>query len=206
MVSVIITKFNVDSEAFEAYSNVKTYPMTDSIIISQSALLQKKGTHLELRERFDTGVNTGNDALTGGLIGGLFGILTGPLGVLFWGSLGVLTGSAIDVGDAANEISLGEEVMGKMSEDGMYLVTIADESDQTMYDSQMAKFECITTRYDAAEIQEEIDHAREIEANLKKQAKKELREQKKADFKAKAESKRAELKAKFDSFKEKNKR
>ncbi|SDB50104.1 cell envelope integrity protein TolA [Butyrivibrio sp. INlla16] len=204
MINVIITKFNVNSEAFEAYSNVKADPMTNSLTISQSALIEKTGTHIELKERFDTGVNTGNDAFAGGLIGSLFGILTGPLGVLFWGGFGALAGSAIDADDAVTEMSLGEEVIGKMSEDGMYLMTIADENDQTMYDSKIGKFDCVTTRFDAAEVQAEIDHAREVEASLKKQAKKELRDKQKADFKAKAEAKRAEIKAKFDAFKEKN--
>ena len=55
-----------------------------------------------------------DDTAVGGMIGALFGILGGPIGVLLGGSYGALIGSALDAGDAIDQASLLEQIAEKM--------------------------------------------------------------------------------------------
>lgn len=62
-------------------------------------LIQKKGSLIVPCGGANSDVDTTDDTLMGGLIGELLGILGGPIGMLFTGSLGVLIGSSIDLDD-----------------------------------------------------------------------------------------------------------
>ena len=187
--------------AYQAFSTLKADPITDSMTISQTALLEKKDGKFSLQERFDTGINTTDDAWKGSLIGGLVGVFTGPLGMLFFGGMGALTGSAIDAHDAGVEISISEQVMSKMEDDGTYIITVADEANEEMYASRISRFAGETCRFDAAEVQGEIEHAQQVERDLKKQARQEMRAQRASEFKEKVEKARTDFQAKIDDLK-----
>ena len=110
MESVISVVFKVESEAYQALTELRRQPVSERYIVSQAALVKKSGGRIVVEDAFDTGVETNNDTVIGGLIGGLVGILGGPLGMLMTGSVGALTGSIIDAGDAAYNASLLEKV------------------------------------------------------------------------------------------------
>lgn len=68
-------------------------------LVSQMAIVKKMGNNVQLEDAFDTGRETSDDTIAGGLIGALIGIIGGPLGILLGGGIGTLIGSSIDLGD-----------------------------------------------------------------------------------------------------------
>ena len=88
--SVITVNFDVESEAYQALSEIKRHPDGSGYFVSAASLIKKENGHIVLKDGFDTGVDTADDAAYGSLIGSLVGILGGPLGVLFGGSMGAL--------------------------------------------------------------------------------------------------------------------
>jgi hypothetical protein len=51
----------------------------------QAVLVKKEGGVVSMKDGFDTGVNTRNDKVFGGMVGALVGVLGGPIGVLLGG-------------------------------------------------------------------------------------------------------------------------
>ena len=98
--SVITVNFDVESEAYQALSEIKRHPDGSGYFVSAASLIKKENGHIVLKDGFDTGIDTTDDAAYGSLIGSLVGILGGPLGVLFGGSMGALVGSTVDADDA----------------------------------------------------------------------------------------------------------
>lgn len=62
-------------------------------------------------------------------------------------------------------------------------------------------YDCTITRFDAAEIADEVEQAEQMQKQMAKEAREKLRAQKKADRKAAVEKKRAEIHQKFEDFK-----
>ena len=146
----------VESEAYQALTELRRQPVSERYIVSQAALVKKSGGRIVVEDAFDTGVETNNDTVIGGLIGGLVGILGGPLGMLMTGSVGALTGSIIDAGDAAYNASLLEKVAEQFADGEVAVIALAQESESNALDEKLAAFKTTIAREDAAEVAEEI--------------------------------------------------
>ena len=203
MESVVSIVFKVESEAYQALTELRRQPVSDQYIVSQAALVKKKDGRIAVEDAFDTGVETNNDTVIGGLIGGLVGILGGPLGMLMTGSLGALTGSIIDAGDAAHNASLLEKVSEQFVDGEVAIIALAQETEPNALDGKLSAFQATIVREDAAEVAEEVRRAEEIQAEMRKEARKKLREEKKADFKQKIADGQAKIKADFEELKKK---
>ena len=203
MESVISVVFKVESEAYQALTELRRQPVSERYIVSQAALVKKSGGRIVVEDAFDTGVETNNDTVIGGLIGGLVGILGGPLGMLMTGSVGALTGSIIDAGDAAYNASLLEKVAERFADGEVAVIALAQESESNALDEKLAAFSATIAREDAAEVAEEIRRAEEIQTEMQKEARKKLREEKKSDFKRKVADGQAKIKADFEELKRK---
>lgn len=101
--NIIVALFNISSEAYQAFSELKAYSQTTDALVAQAVLIKKENGLIIPAESTDFTANTAESAWTGGLIGSLVGILGGPIGVLLGGATGALIGS--DVGTAQ---TLGE--------------------------------------------------------------------------------------------------
>lgn len=203
MENIIIVTFNVESEAYQALSELRKAPVTERYLISQAMLVKNAGGRFNTLDGFDTGVHTRNDAQIGGLIGALLGVAGGPLGMVLMGGYGALVGSAIDWSDAAQNASLIEHVLTCVTEDQNVLIGVVEESDTAGFDQALEKFDAEVTRFDAAEVASEVAEAERIQEEMARQAKKELREAKKADRKQDIEARREKIKAGFSHVKAK---
>lgn len=201
MERVILTKFNVESEAFQVFSKVKNDARNPGCVISQAAVVKSEGSSLTVVDHFNAGTNTTDDTIQGGLAGALIGVVAGPIGMLLFGSIGMLGGTIVDSLDAEREVSSIKQVVTDFNEDGTYLVLVADELLPEQYDEKVAGFEQVTSRYDAAEIAVEVEQAAKMERELAKEARRKWREEQKAERKAIAEEKRQELRDAFDEIK-----
>lgn len=197
--NIVIATFPVESEAYQALSELKRETANANYTIYQAVVVKKENDRLSMRDGFDTGRET-DDTWNGGLIGGLIGILGGPLGVLLGGSVGMLIGSAVDTGDVATNVSLLERAGDCMTEGETAMLLLAREDYETALTAKLNAFHANITRLDAAEVAAEVEHAQEVQKKLAKEARADLREERSNNFKAKVAKKREEIKSWFDSL------
>lgn len=206
MENVLMVLFEVESEAYQALSELKRDAVNASYTISQIGLIKKQYGRVLPCEGFDSGVDTWDDTAKGGLIGGLIGILGGPIGVLFSGSVGALIGNVIDLGDTAKNVSMLEKVSEKLQDDQVVLTVLIQESNEDAFNYRMSKFKVEILRWDAAVIAQEVEEAEKLEKEMRKVAKEKLREQKKEERRQDLEQKRNKIHAEVEAFKEKFKK
>lgn len=192
MQNVIISKFEVESEAYQAFTTLKADPVSHSCKISAVSLVRRKDGEYKVVDAFDDGKYV-NDTWTGGFLGMLIGILGGPIGVLLGGGIGFLAGGAKDHRDADKDRSLVESVISEVSTDCMFLAILADETEPAMLNSKLSDFQQTSTRYDAAELMAEVDEAQNLQKEMSKKARADLRDKKKDAHRQKVESYRSKL-------------
>lgn len=187
MQNVVIVRFDVESEAYQAFSVLKHDPYSYSCKISQTSLVKRENGEYKIIDAFDDGKYS-NDTWAGGLIGMLIGILGGPIGVLLGGGIGFLAGSAKDSHDVDKDRSMVEGVIADVSEDCMFLAILADETDPAMLNSKLSAFGHTATRYDAAELMAEVEEMQDLQKEMSKKARAEARDRKKESRKQKVQS------------------
>ena len=171
--------------------------------MSTAALVKKENGSLRTLDAFDTGANTTDDMAIGGVVGALFGVLGGPVGVLLGGSYGMLLGSAFDTDDALANASLLEQIAGKMENGEVAIIGLAYEEDEAILDEKLSGFKTTIARFDAADVATEVEEAQQLEEEMARQARKELRDEKKAARKEKRAEKKEKMSADWEGFKAK---
>ncbi len=206
MQNIIALNLKVESEGYQAITTLSKYPVTESSAILEMALVKRVGTGLEICDTFSSGVHTTDDTIRGGLIGGLVGILGGPIGILLGGSAGALTGSLIDTDDELNTASMIETVASKMVSGDAALIILAEEETEADLDRKLALYGGEIIRFDAAVIAEEVEEAEKMQKEMERQARIQLRQTKKEEYKKSVEEKRAKIASDFAAFKAKLKK
>ena len=201
--NMVVGIFNVESEGYQAMTELKQTPASEGLLISQAVLAKKEDGEIKVLDSFDTGAFTLDDTMAGGLAGALIGILGGPIGMLLGGAYGALLGSVMDTGDAIDQASMIEQIAGKMMDGELVIVALAAEENEEILNSQLSKFDSTIMRYDAAVVAQEVADAREMEAEMARQARAELRKEKNDEFKNKVEEHKEKIKDHFAQLKEK---
>lgn len=202
--NVVVSLFNVESQAYQAFSEVKKQENNKEVVIAQAALIKKVNGSLQVEEVFDP---TGDAVAKGGLIGAIVGILGGPLGVLLGGSLGALFGSDVSIAKTIGEAGMIEAVAQKLNNGDVAIVALVEEASEQPLDQLFSKFETTVLRWDAETVREEVVDAIETQEGLAEQARAALRAKKSAERKAEFQQKVEELKenvtSAFDKLKAK---
>lgn len=201
--NIIVCLFEVESEGFQAISELRNSPHDDQNFISQAILVKKENGAVKVLEGYDTGANTSDDMAIGGIVGSLFGILGGPIGVLLGGSYGALIGSVLDAGDAIDEASLLEQISTKLDDGDIAILALSSEHNEEVIDSVFTKFKTIIARFDAAVVAAEVEEAEKMAEEMARLARKELRDDKKKEIQEKIEEKRSEIEANVNAAKAK---
>ncbi len=199
--NVVIVNYRVESEAYQALCELRRAPFTGNYRISQGVLVKRENGAVAPREAFDTGAQTANDTMIGGLVGALVGVLGGPLGILLGGGIGASIGSAVDLGDAADNASLLERAGESIAEGETALLLLVQEQFETPLEAALNKFDVTITRLDAAELAAEVERARALERQVARETRAKLRAEKTESFKQAVEEKREELKKRFEGLK-----
>ena len=76
--NVIVAIFNVPSEAYQAFSELKAHTQTVDSLIAQAVLVKKENGLLIPAESTDFTADSTEGAWTGGLIGAWLGMLAAP--------------------------------------------------------------------------------------------------------------------------------
>ena len=201
--SVFVVKFDIESEAYQAFAELKKAALTNDYVISQAFLVKNEGGKLVEKDEFDTGIETTNDTGAGALIGALVGVIGGPIGVLLGAGYGMVVGSTVDAMDIADNSLLINQVSSSVAEGESALLLLASEINDGSFARDMGKFSAAVTEFDAGEVAEEVEKAVELEQQMRKEARQKMLEEKKAEHKAKVEEHKAKIKADFAELKKK---
>ncbi len=191
--NLILVGYKVESEAYQALSELKHETSNANYTISQAVIVKKEENKLTVMDGFVNGAMNGDDTWKGSLIGSLVGVLGGPLGVLLGSSLGMLIGGAMDVNDMADNASLLEKAGDSIREGETAILLLAQEEYETALTAKLNRFDVTITRFDAAEIAAEVEHAREVEKQMAKEAREKMREARSAEFRENVAKKSEEL-------------
>ena len=198
MENVVVSIFPVESEAFQAFTELRQNPAGEGYFVAEAALLKNSDGITAVKDSFAMrSIDAGQSR--GIVIGSLVGILGGPLGVLLGASYGAILGSTVDAATALDNLSAVEVLAGKIYEGETAIVALVQE-EEPAFDAAFEKFQVTTARYDAADIIDDIERAYDLQAEMSNQALEQLRADRKADRAARREERRAELKAKFEEY------
>ena len=200
MENVITAIFSDENEAYRAFSEIKQSMISQSCIIAHLGLLKKQDGHIVIADAADSGVTTTDDTRFGGMMGMLIGILGGPLGMLFGMAMGSMIGRIKDIGDAKQGISLIEQVCTRLQDGDVALVALAQENDEKMLDARLSPYKVEITRYPAAEVAAEVEQAVKLQEELASDARKKLREAKKAEIREKVVKKDEAIREEFNKI------
>ncbi|WP_086347643.1 DUF1269 domain-containing protein [Candidatus Enterococcus clewellii] len=169
---VIIMNFDVESQAYQAFSEIKKLHAGRQIKGEQMAVVThtSEGAHqFKINDFLDF---TGNDHTSkDSLIGMVIGILGGPLGIL----LGWFAGSLIGATQDAKEIQGAQSVFQFMTEkitDGQTgLILIGEEEDNRPLNQLiMNELGGEITRLDYDDVTKEIEKAKAVEKKVQETA------------------------------------
>ena len=171
---VIILNFPVESQAYQAFSEIKKFHAARSIKGEQMAVIRHEpnGAHqFKIEDFLDFTGN--NKSSTGGLIGMLVGILGGPLGILLGWFAGGMIGATQDAKEIKDAQTVFDFVGSKIGEGTTGLILIAEEDDNRPLNQLVTKElggEITRLYYD--DVEKDVLDAREVEDKAKEAAKK----------------------------------
>lgn len=203
MENVVTAIFEVESEAYKAFSELRAMPFGEGYGVAEAALLKRENDQVVVTDVFDAAAVTSDDTAAGMLVGSIVGILGGPFGVLLGAATGALVGSAFDSSDTADSLSMMEVTAAKLYEGETAIVALVQE-DEPAFDAAFASYQTTIVRHFAADVINEVDLAREAQADLANQLHEQLRAERKAERAEKREERSAKVKAHFDGLKAKH--
>ena len=206
MLNVVVSIFEVESEAYQAITELKNQKGLKTSIMSEAVLVDKKNGYYTILDNFVIEPDAMDDMAKGGLIGMCIGILGGPLGMLLGASVGSCAGVVSETDKTAETASMLEQMILKLSDNTLAIIGLAEEKDESEIDELLSKYKTIIARFDAAVVEQEVERARDMEKEMENLAKLEVRNQKKEEHQAKVEERRNKMKARFAAIKEKHKK
>ena len=206
MLNIVVSIFEVESEAYQAITELKNQKGLKTSIMSEAVLVDKKNGYYTILDNFVFDPDAMDDMAKGGLIGMCIGILGGPLGMLLGASVGSFAGVVSETDKTAETASMLEQMILKLSDNTLAIIGLAEEKDESEIDELLSKYKTIIARFDAAVVEQEVERARDMEKEMENLAKLEVRNQKKEEHQAKVEERRNKMKARFAAIKEKHKK
>lgn len=204
MENVLISYFEVESEAFQALSDMKQLAALpkDELLLSQVSIFKKENGRIQLKDAFDTGRVSSDDTLIGTLVGGLAGILAGPLGVLLGMGIGGTVGAITDTKDVRREAGMLSAVTERMKDGDTAIVAVVREQTPRTINDVLLKYSTDIERYSASDVQEEVEHAKEVQKNLEREARRQMADERSDKRRGKVDEYKQKIRDDFDKFKE----
>lgn len=196
--NVVIAIFEVESEAFQAFSELRNAPSGEGYFAPEAALIKNKDNAIEVCDAYGYGAP---DAGTtkGIVIGSLVGILGGPVGVILGAATGAWVGSVSDGGRALDTASAVAVVASKIYEGEVAIAALVGE-DEPAFDAAFANYRTTIVRYDAADIADDVDRLYDLGAEISNQVLAEVKADRKAERADRREERRAKIKAQFEEY------
>ena len=194
--NVVVIRFTEPSKAYQALSVLKECDAGGRIGLESAALVERTAQG-ELRI-VDSADNVGLvGTASGSLIGMLVGVLGGPVGVLVGWGAGALMGGAFDVDHAATSDE-ALTVLGKaIPPESTAVIAEVEEPAVEVIDAEMYKLGGEVTRRSSPEVMSELEATEDAADAAAREARKTLREKRKAELHASAEERVGKLKEKL---------
>jgi len=194
--NVVVVRFSEPSKAYQALSVLKQCDADGRIALKAAAVVERTPDgKLQIPESTDNVGLIGT--ASGSLIGMLVGVLGGPLGLLLGWGAGALLGGAFDV-DRAQEAEETLSALGRAIPPGSSAVvaSVAEPAVEVI-DGEMAELGGEVTRRSAAEVMDELETAEEAADAAAQEARKAVRDKRKAGLAAGLDERVDKLKAKL---------
>ncbi|HTX69467.1 MAG TPA: DUF1269 domain-containing protein [Solirubrobacterales bacterium] len=193
--SVVVVTFDEDPKAYEALTRLKELDSKQQVkVVGAEVVERQKDGSVVVKDQISE--ENWEVAAGGGIVGLLVGVIGGPVGILLGGATGVLVGSLFDLQDADWNDSVLGEISGSVRPGRTTLVAQVTEQSPDALDAAMAELSGTVLRRDLFDVEAELSAADLAQEKAKKEARKVLREQKRAEHKEKVDAKIEELKAK----------
>ena len=201
MENIVVSIFRVESEAFQAFSELKQFGQTENTKLAQVAIVKNEDGIIKVKDSFDLMNSFGSDYFEGGLMGSLIGILGGPLGVLFGFVAGGTIGAFIDLDKELDKeldkSALITTVSEKLTNGEVAIIALVQEKDESVLNAIFEKYQTIIARWDIATVAAEVESALQIQQDLAHQAEARLIADKKEARREKFDKLKADIKEKF---------
>jgi len=179
--NVVVIGFTEPSKAYQALSVLKSCNADGRIGLESAAVVERtpEGT-LRIPESADNAELVG--MASGSVVGMLIGVLGGPVGMLLGWGAGAMMGGAFDL-DRAVTSDEALTVLGTAIPAGSTAVIAnVEEPAVEVIDGEMAKLGGEVTRRPVADVMAELDAAEAAADAAAREARKVVRQQKKAEF------------------------
>lgn len=178
--NIVLVTFGEPSQAYQAMSELRRLGDEGALDVRTAAIVERQADgQFRVPEGPENIGFVGTAA--GGAIGALVGALAGPLGLLLGGATGAVVGAVADVDESdVSEVLLGT-VTRAVPPGATALVADVDEPAPEVLDTVMAKAGGMVTRRSRFEVEAELQAAEEAARAGEREARRVLRERRKAE-------------------------
>ena len=196
--NVVITVFEVESEAFQAFNELRGKSAGADYIAPEAALIKNNDGAIQVLDAFGYGDPDAGTS-TGIVIGSLVGVLGGPIGVILGAATGAWAGAVSDSGRAVDTASIVAVVASKIYEGEIAIAALVQE-EEPAFDAVFADYKTTIVRYDAADIADDVDRLYDLGAEISNQVLQEVKADRKAERADRREERREKIKAQFAEY------
>lgn len=201
MENLVVSIFKTESEAYQAFAELKTFKQTEKTKVAQIAVIKNEGGHITDKDRFDFEDSANDGALKGGLIGAFVGLLAGTIRCIIW--LRNWKSIRLAGGDTVEAVQEGliDQVLKNQLVDETALVALVQEDDEQVLNAYFNKYDTQILRWNVESVVEEIEAAAKVQADLYNKARAQMKAERKEARKEKIEEFKNNIKAKFKNLK-----
>jgi uncharacterized membrane protein len=194
--NVVVVQFAEQSKAYQALSVLKDCNADGRIGLESAAIVERTPEgELRIPEGADNMSLVGT--ASGSLIGMLIGVLGGPVGVLVGWGAGALMGGAFDL-ERVDTSDEALSVLGRaIPPETTAVIASVEEPAVEVIDGEMKKLGGEVTRRPVAEVMDELELAEEAADAAAGEARRTLREKRKAEMHANVDERVGKLKEKL---------
>jgi uncharacterized membrane protein len=181
--NVVVVRFTEPGKAEEALTGLKQCDKEGRISLESAAVVERTDNG-ELR-MLDEWENFGPIGIAGGsLLGMLIGVLGGPVGVLLGWGAGAVVGGGFDIGRATESDEALTVLARAIPPGSAGVVASIEEPVVEVVDAEMGMLGGEVTRRSVVDVVAELGAAHEAAAVAAREARRTVREQRKADLHA----------------------
>lgn len=189
MDNVVLVTFEDEGKAYEEFNRLKDNEATADFTILEMAVVKNVDGAIMVPDGYQDGYDETDNTAFGGVIGAVVGLLGGPVGVLLGAGIGLVAGMAMDDKDIDDDDSLMEYCASELTPGATALVMLAKEDNEDALDAQFDET-CIIYRWDADEVNAEVERGEALRDSLAAETRKQLREARKEARKARREARK----------------
>jgi uncharacterized membrane protein len=200
--TLVLVTFERDSRAYEALSDIKTLDASSRVALREAAVVHRDiDGVLSLADEVNP--DKGMATVNGGLLGLLIGTLTGPVGMLLGGTVGLLGGGFYDYDSSEETDSVLERIAHDIPSGSTALVAALGEYGFEATNSAMQMLGGSVSRYARTDVEAEVAATEKAARKARRQARKTLRRSRREAAHEKVHAKLEQMRATLHAAREK---